>query len=938
MNRFVRIALALMLLLSQALVLSNVGMTAQTAHAQEEKQEKPEKPEKPERGPERAPEDMVVADVLLRVSSHVITANGNSKTMLSAFLLDEQGHIIKVKGEEIEFTTSLGTLKKVQKTNGSGKALALLTSAEEPGMAKITASYEDVESNIVAVLFEGRDGEGDGDCGDDDGDDCDDDDCDDDSDDCDDDDTPPPPLDGDIVVSANPDVIEANGVSTTIITARVANWDDVCDADDEGDDDRDDDRDDDGDDDRDDRDDRDPGNVYMCESSFIDVVAAGMNGKSTQTLTIPNSDWSLVQLGGTTFGSEPPSSVTFAFDGQTETLDDPTRPKDGDIKGYTFETPGKPGDMTATIEGDENAQSLVAYYASPTNTVYSGAFEPTLQYTWGGDNGNGMVGPAKVMLKLPEPLPEDMDVQVNVVVMDKDPQSDKDQRIVIVRAEAGGATVEETLENPDEAMVNVVEMTLSDVPAGTREVHVMVESPETPKGESQWNNPEAGDSVFLMGASAWHACEQSEEPTQPISTTNALALVVTEPITPTDPTDPMEPTEPITPTDPTDPMEPTEPITPTESISDTLEGLDALVDGYYEGGQIRGKGVYISLKVKLQHAMKHRDNDRSHVCVNVLGAFVNEVEAKTGHEINGMDEAIADELIAMAQQDTICGDEPGDKPGDDEGDDEGDEGDDDPMEPTEPITPTDPMEPTEPTDPTDPMEPTDPACTVTFETSAGVLEATSAAIDENGVAKVILTSDVVTGTAVVTATFGTLDPATTEVTFGAEEDVEVEVEPIDDSEGEEVSCNKGAVEVEFPRNTFGEDVDFIFMRRFYPIQPVMFFSRVSFWNPLNYYMSLHARGHQGKHHKKFEKTVTIRINLIEVMSYAYVYDISTIQLVYWNGTDWVDPTDDEYCHLDGCNQTVTEDGYLVVDVDHFSEFALVNNIEENTVFLPTVFQ
>ncbi len=225
-----------------------------------------------------------------------------------------------------------------------------------------------------------------------------------------------------------------------------------------------------------------------------------------------------------------------------------------------------------------------------------------------------------------------------------------------------------------------------------------------------------------------------------------------------------------------------------------------------------------------------------------------------------------------------------------------------------------------------------------FETSAGVLSATSAPIDENGVANVILTSDVLTGTAVITASFGTLKPGTTEVVFVGEEDTEQEVIPVDDDKGDEVSCGKGAIRVKFPRRTFGKNIDFIFIRRYYPVQPIMFFPNMSFWKPLDYYMSFHARGHGGDHIKKFKKTVRIRINLIEIMSYAYVYDISTIKLVYWNGSEWVDPTDDAYCQLDGCNQRITEDGYLIADVDHFSEFALVNNIEDNTVFLPSLFR
>lgn len=259
-----------------------------------------------------------------------------------------------------------------------------------------------------------------------------------------------------------------------------------------------------------------PNWTYACSAQVVAMIGTGMVQQNPHTQTIPASSWSFVQVGGAGFRKRMPTQATVTFsDGTALSLTPPTRLIDQEpaissgMAGYTFETTGMPGPVTVALDDpDETGEALVIYALRPLTTTHtSGAISTTLQYAWGGDDGRGAVGPAKLTLTLPSPLPVVMDMQVQVAVMDKNPQQGSDQRIAHVRAEAGDATATTTLTNPDENLINIVTMTVPNVAAGTQTIHITLDSPQTPTGESQWNNPNAGDSVFLLGAAAWHTCE-----------------------------------------------------------------------------------------------------------------------------------------------------------------------------------------------------------------------------------------------------------------------------------------------------------------------------------------------------------------------------------------------------------------------------------------------
>ncbi len=279
---------------------------------------------------------------------------------------------------------------------------------------------------------------------------------------------------------------------------------------------------------------------YSCEAQQFDVRGQGMYGQDAATISdIPaNALWTTLQLGGAGYSISLPDAVSFTTNGETYTPDLPVNPGDSgnvtdpdyewlapgpdrnyyrwnNMVGYrvekTVESPGE----TASVgveDLDETAQGFIAYSLVPSDgTLYSGAFDTTLGYAWGGDSNTNCSGPtmSEMTLELAAPLEVARDVTVKVVIMEKDKPTDSDQRTVKVYATAGGVTSEvKTISEPDTEKFNIVELTIPSVQAGTQQVRVSLESPCS-KG-SQY--PDGGDSTFLLGAAAWHVCEQAEEP------------------------------------------------------------------------------------------------------------------------------------------------------------------------------------------------------------------------------------------------------------------------------------------------------------------------------------------------------------------------------------------------------------------------------------------
>ncbi len=264
---------------------------------------------------------------------------------------------------------------------------------------------------------------------------------------------------------------------------------------------------------------------YACTNRTVLLTGESMVDDNPQHISVPDDAiWSTIQLGGVAFNKHVPENAHFAFDSEKSILlEEPSRLVNSDtvpgvsplVNAYTFETGGLPGLVTATAEDPDNTtQALVQYTAIPTHTSYSTVGTTALEFAWGGHGGSGAIGPAELVLDLPTTLQVATTIQVQVAVMDKESQTARDRRIAIIRAEAGGAITETVLLNPDPdtSQLNLRTLTLQDVPAGTSSVTVQLISPEVPKGESSLNNPNAGDSVYLLGASAAHACTDGGGP------------------------------------------------------------------------------------------------------------------------------------------------------------------------------------------------------------------------------------------------------------------------------------------------------------------------------------------------------------------------------------------------------------------------------------------
>ncbi|NJN67810.1 MAG: LamG domain-containing protein [Chloroflexaceae bacterium] len=187
------------------------------------------------------------------------------------------------------------------------------------------------------------------------------------------------------------------------------------------------------------------------------------------------------------------------------------------MPGWTFEIAGESGaiySMKTTsgkcVEGDDcsapGSEALVGYFGMPTNKSISGVGRTSVLGVWGGGS-SGPTEAKETLLTLPMPLPATMNVHVRIAIMELDAE---DSRIGVVTARAGGKTAEATVEDPGTVLgsaidgnkfqLNIVQLTLNNVPAGTQEVYAGVRSPK-----------DSGDSFFMLGAVAWHSCDGTED-------------------------------------------------------------------------------------------------------------------------------------------------------------------------------------------------------------------------------------------------------------------------------------------------------------------------------------------------------------------------------------------------------------------------------------------
>ena len=252
-----------------------------------------------------------------------------------------------------------------------------------------------------------------------------------------------------------------------------------------------------------------------CPNTVTELTVKGISGSSVFSATVPTL--ATIQIGGAGFHLNPPSSVTLTLSNGQKVEVKPTKvlstasfiSPPGEM-GYVFQqVKVQSGLITGQInEADPTKHTGETFViAAPKDAagMTSSGYVPTLQYAWGGDNGRYSIGPATLVLTLPAALVNSTTLKVKVAVMDKNVQTAIDRRIALVKAEAGGVITEQTLTKPDSPNANLVELTLENVPAGTQNVKVTLESPRNTG--PQMNTDGAGDSVFLLGAVAEHECQ-----------------------------------------------------------------------------------------------------------------------------------------------------------------------------------------------------------------------------------------------------------------------------------------------------------------------------------------------------------------------------------------------------------------------------------------------
>jgi hypothetical protein len=76
-----------------------------------------------------------------------------------------------------------------------------------------------------------------------------------------------------------------------------------------------------------------------------------------------------------------------------------------------------------------------------------------------------------------------------------------------------------------------------------------------------------------------------------------------------------------------------------------IDGLISLTDDFYNQGAIDNRGVYNSLRSKLDNAKRKLEKNQPDVAVQMLGAFINEVQAQSGKHI---ETGAADQLLIVA--------------------------------------------------------------------------------------------------------------------------------------------------------------------------------------------------------------------------------------------------------------------------------------------------
>ncbi|MEW5959954.1 MAG: hypothetical protein AB1801_19715, partial [Chloroflexota bacterium] len=236
----------------------------------------------------------------------------------------------------------------------------------------------------------------------------------------------------------------------------------------------------------------------VCANHRLEITGAGLGDAVTslnpQTLSLSNPEqitWLLAQAAGRYTGSqETPAGIVFNTTQETITLDSPTR---NTGQGYTFETNVQPaGQITTWINNTgsdfKTPRGLIVYARRNT------ALEP---WTSVGRTLNEFVyrqneGGSHSEVLTFEALSGPTELQLTAAVID----NNEDERPLALAAQAGPITASQSFTGPTEGpLLNIVSLTLPQVPSGTDRVTVTLRSP-----------PENGDSLVWVGVNVGYRC------------------------------------------------------------------------------------------------------------------------------------------------------------------------------------------------------------------------------------------------------------------------------------------------------------------------------------------------------------------------------------------------------------------------------------------------
>ena len=237
----------------------------------------------------------------------------------------------------------------------------------------------------------------------------------------------------------------------------------------------------------------------FCLLQRMEITGIGMGDRygaiNPQTISLSDPDgvnWLLVQVAGRrAFGAPIPDQVVLTPDRPPSfTLYQPHR---SSPHGYTFEANLRPtNQITAFVsnvgEDYKTPRGLVLYSKRATVDRWTSVGRTANKFIY-----RGWKGSHTEVLTFP-PLQSATDLFATAVVID----NDDDARPIVVTAEAGGVTdTVSILGSSDGPGLNIVRLALPQVPTGTRQISITVQSPTG-----------NGDSMVLTGVDVSFSCER----------------------------------------------------------------------------------------------------------------------------------------------------------------------------------------------------------------------------------------------------------------------------------------------------------------------------------------------------------------------------------------------------------------------------------------------